>query len=431
MTSMPNAAAATSRYQQKQEIVLARAAELFNANGLKATTLASIADSVGLATNSITYYYRKKEDLAQACLLRTMAAFERITAEAAQHATPPERLRACLLGHAQLQAAIVRHEHPPLMLFNDTRAMPETHAPQLFAAYANVFRGLRGLLDSPDAPNGTGASNASEALETFASPLSRMGLNARAHLLLSVINWMSTWLSDAYEPEEFPRTMGRVADVLLHGMGGSTPSQPLGAIIDWQPVLHTDARQEAFLRTATLLLNEQGYRGASVEKIAARLKRSKGAFYHHNEHKQDLILACFERTFEQLRQALCLAQQHSGSGRDRLFSAALALVRFQVSAQGPMLYSSALSALPGLTERVLVRRNLRRLSGRVAALLVDGLQDGSVPALDTAICAQVVMASLTAAAELRQWVHATDDHALADLYVRPLFEGLQRTLPSV
>ncbi|MGG2362072.1 TetR/AcrR family transcriptional regulator, partial [Salmonella enterica] len=64
----------TRRYNQKRDAILDAAAVLFNQKGLKGTTLAAVADSVGLMTNSVTYYYRKKEELATAGLLRSIAS---------------------------------------------------------------------------------------------------------------------------------------------------------------------------------------------------------------------------------------------------------------------------------------------------------------------------------------------------------------------
>ncbi|MDN8891457.1 helix-turn-helix domain-containing protein, partial [Staphylococcus aureus] len=57
------------------------------------------------------------------------------------------------------------------------------------------------------------------------------------------------------------------------------------------------AAQQRFLQAATRLINERGYRGASVERIASELNVTKGSFYHHLEAKDDLVLACFRRSF--------------------------------------------------------------------------------------------------------------------------------------
>ncbi|WP_236904097.1 TetR/AcrR family transcriptional regulator [Comamonas serinivorans] len=401
----PKSEAPTQRYQQKREVVLSQAALLFNEQGLKSATLASIAEGVGLATNSLTYYYRKKEDLAQACLLRSAAAYDQVVVAALGHAQPADRLRAYLQGHVALLAAIARGDHPPLMYFSDTRALPGPQAKQVFDAYADLFRHVR------------------DVLRASHLPLVRDALNARAHVLLSVVNWMGPWLLEAYEVDEYLRVADGIADLLIHGLGATgRASQAVPLITGWEPQPHADATSEAFLRTATWLLNEHGYRGASVDNIAAHLNRSKGAFYHHHDHKQDLIAACFERTFDFMRQALSLAQQAPGPGLDRAYSAALAITQVQVSPQGPLLYSSAFSALPSRAHRLQASRALRKLSSRITALLVEGLRDGSVRPLDGAMAAQVLTAGITGGAVLRHWTAKPE--AAVELFVRPMFDGL-------
>ena len=68
---------------------------------------------------------------------------------------------------------------------------------------------------------------------------------------------------------------------------------------------------------ATLLVNEQGYHGASIDKISTQLHVTKGSssssssYHHHNNNdnnEQDLIFTCFERTFAVLRCGLSLAE---------------------------------------------------------------------------------------------------------------------------
>jgi AcrR family transcriptional regulator len=181
---------------------------------------------------------------------------------------------------------------------------------------------------------------------------------------------------------------------------------------------------EAYLRTATRLLNDQGYRGASVERIAGLMNRTKGAFYHHHGNKLDLISACFERTFDMLRQVFSMAQASPGAGRDRAYSAALALALFQLSPGGPLLRTSALSALPEASQRRRARRTLHRLTERMTDMLVDGMADGSVRPLDPGIAAAVINACITASASLSHWTRDVHADNVAEFFVRPLFEGM-------
>src|SRR4051812_1614497 len=105
------AAARTNRFQEKREAVLSAAAQLFNEHGVKGATLSDIAAGVGLVTNSVTYYYRKKEDLATACYERSIAAFDALAQRAAESPSVPVRVRSFLMLYAQLLADIAAGRH--------------------------------------------------------------------------------------------------------------------------------------------------------------------------------------------------------------------------------------------------------------------------------------------------------------------------------
>ncbi len=406
--------ALTSRYQEKRDTILAAAAQQFNALGVKGTKLSEIAASVGLVTTSITYYYRKKEDLATACFLRAIAAHKALALQAASADGVAARVARLFELHANMLTAIEQGEQPPLMVFSDIRALPAAQASTVFVAYTDMFRSVRALLTGP---------------ETAA--LEREELNARSHLLVSTVHWVRAWIK-RYEVDEYAHIAHRVSDLVLHGLAAAGQAWPADARM---AALHFDATTaaavalgddtaDAFLRAATELVNEQGYRGASVDKISARLHVTKGSFYHHNETKHDLITACFERSFAVLRHSLRAAEQAPGPGWLRACAAAAALVQFQLSPRGPLLRSTATSALPDDDQRGLVRRTLQQLTERIASVLVDGMVDGSVRPLDSAIASQLLASAINAAAELRRWVPAAHAGNATALYTRPALLGL-------
>jgi len=408
MTAVTAREPQTARFQEKRDAILNAAAAQFNAQGVKGATLAGIAASVGLVTNSVTYYYRKKEDLATACFLRAIVLFDGIAEAAAREATVEARVRAFLAGHAALLAAVALGEHPPVVAFSDVRALPSPQLETVHIAYTGMFRRVRALFKD-------------EATAHWP----REVRNARTHLLLSLVHWLPAWFG-RYEAAQYPRMAARVADIVLHGLGAPAARWEAVALSD-EAMLHgpTDnAAMDAFLRAATALLNEQGYRGASVDKISARLHVTKGSFYHHNDNKLDLISACFERTFEVIRRAFQLAEDAGGSGWQRAGLAARMLVRFQRSAEGPLLRLSSTSALPEAADRARVHMTLQQRIERLAAMLVDGLVDGSVRPLDTALAAQLLVGAINGAAELHRWVPDASEASVVELYLRPAFMGL-------
>ncbi|UHC18805.1 TetR/AcrR family transcriptional regulator [Methylobacterium currus] len=392
----------TRRYAQKRDAILHAAAALINEAGVKGTTLADVARSVGLMTNSVTYYYRRKEDLAAACFLHTIGVLDGLVARAEAAPDGPARLARLLDLAVAHRAAMAAGEEPDIAVLNDVRALPAPQAESVFSAYNALFRRLRGLFDDDG--------------------LDRQDRNARTHLLLSVIHSTRLWIH-RYEPRDYARAGVRMADLLTSGL--AAPGS------EWRPVLlpeqappeESEVSPEAFLRAATILINQQGYRGASVEKISGLLKVTKGSFYHHNDNKDDLVANCFARSFAQIRAVQDAADANGGSGWDRICTASATLVRSQLGPGGPLLRVTAFSALPEAL-RTETRRTMNRLTERFGFCLVDGMVDGSVRPHDAGIAAQLVSSMVNAAAELPAWVPGVTPDNAADLYARPLFLGL-------
>ena len=395
----------TARYERKREAILEAAATLFNARGLNGTTIADVAQAVGLTTTSITYYYRKKEDLASACLLRAIATIDDLALAADAAPTPADRLTTFVRLYFALQADIADLRQPAMINFWDLRAMAGAGAETAAAAFSDLFRHFRRWFADPAGP-----------------PLTRKEQNARAHLVFAAFLWAKEWLS-RIETDDYPRAAEWLADVLVNGLAGPGADWEVIAREPPAPRPSTEVSREAFLRAATELVNEQGYRGASVDRISAKLSVTKGSFYHHNENKDDLVAQCFHRTFDAIRAAHRAATPGSGSGWARLSMVAASLVRHQLSAHGPLLRYSALSAMPEAVRPVLLR-DFDRLAHRTAGIIVDGIADGSIRPVDPMIAAQLVTGMINSAAELRHWVHDIAEETAVDLFVRPCLVGV-------
>jgi AcrR family transcriptional regulator len=408
MLKDPAQARLTRRYVEKREAILDAAARRFNHKGVRGTTLSDVAQDVGLSTNSITYYYRKKEDLVVACLMRTIGEMVDIASAALRRETPQARVEAFITLFFERLARTGTGERAELMSFREIRALPDSHADIAFDAYTDMFRRIRQLLRE----------------RMPADAAQRSALSARAHLLLSLATGAMTWV-ERYEPEDYPKVAQTVVDVLLHGI--AAPSSRWADQLDVAALLpepdKPETTQDAFLRAATELLNEQGYRGASADRISARLNLTKGSFYHHNENKDDLISACIDRMFAVIRNTQARVENGPGTGWDKLCAVSRALVHYQFSSQGPLLRLTIYGALPEemRKEKMLT---MSRLSARIVRFLVQGMQDGSIRPLDQGIAALQVNSMINAAVELHRWVRdARADNASA-LFVRPLLMGI-------
>ena len=395
---------ATRRFSQKREAIMAAATEILNRHGVKGITLAGVAEKVGLITTSVTYYFRKKEDLASACFVSGIERLSALVAEARGEASAVERVRRLLQLYLALSARIAQGLEPPIPIFSDIRALSHEHVGPVAAAYGELFRKIRGLLQGPDT-----------------RWMSRGAASARTQILLEQLLWSMAWLP-RYDVEDYPRVCERMHDILAFGLGVPGAAW-VPATLALQTGVPGDGARDAFLLAATRLINQRGYRGASVERISAVLSVTKGSFYHYHSAKDDVIAACFERSFEIVRRAQAEARALAGDEWLQLTSAAAALVDFQLSEAGPLLRTSALIALPEAIRAQMIEQSAR-LSDRFAAMISDGIAAGVLRPVDSAIAAQMLTATINAAADLPVILRGVDRAVAAGLYAKPMFTGL-------
>lgn len=397
MTSDPS-----PRYLRRRNAIVASAVQALNRKGVRGMTLADVASGLGIVPTGIIYYFKNKEELAAACFERAIALYVELIGVAQGHATRRERIEAFNAAYFEYRRRAALGGSDVIAIFNDVRAL---NVEPINQAYIEMFRAARRLFE------GTGAAS-----------LSRAERNARTHLLLSQAFWAVVWLP-RFETEDYSRAAARASAILTDGL--ATPG------VTWAPVALPPLVQtggdaesgEMFLKAATQLINEEGYLGASVEKISARINVTKGAFYHHNETKDELVVACFERTFEVMRRAIREAEAVSKTGYQTLSTAAAALVDHQMSGAAPLLRTSALTSAPESIQPQLVAK-FDRISDLFASLISDGIADGSVRPVDVNIAAQMITAAINAAAELSYWTPGTKAEQAGLFYLKPLFEGL-------
>src|SRR6476661_8392350 len=134
-----HATVATVRYNKKKEAIIAAAAGILNRRGVRGMTLADVAASVDLITTSVTYYFKKKEDLASACFLRGLERLETLVVEAAAEPNVSARLLTLIDRYLDLRRRIAAEEAAPIPVFSDIRALTAPHQAPVVAAYRDLF----------------------------------------------------------------------------------------------------------------------------------------------------------------------------------------------------------------------------------------------------------------------------------------------------
>jgi|TARA_R100000935_G_scaffold51602_1_gene78285 AcrR family transcriptional regulator len=395
-----------ARYAARRDAILSAACKVFIDQGVSGFTLAAVAKRMDLHPVSLTYYFKRKEDLAAECMRLTLSRFDAMLEEAEREETAQARLRAFVGAYFETRRGIVLGEAPRLLPFGEITQIGAPGDEELVEAYRALRQRLARLLRPSDAPWLTG-------------PRRYM----LAHLIIDQLCWSDTWIA-GYEIADFGRVAEKISDVMINGLAAPGRTRPDRPLLDLgaPPAQNDEVTRERFLVAATEIINREGYRGASVDKISAYLNVTKGSFYHHNTDKDELARACFERTFDLIDEAKTRGRSEA-SGWERLWLISASLTAHQTSGErGRMLRHFALSAMPGELRRSISGR-FQQIANAFSGIIADGIADGSIRPADPLLSAHLVMAMFNSVLLLEHWGEDATVETVMSAYVRPALMG--------
>jgi AcrR family transcriptional regulator len=396
----------SDRFRAKRDRILDAAAQIINEKGLRGLTFVSVAELVEMNTTSITYYFKRKELLAAATLERSIEDMLDAVTRSAREATPEARVSRLVRIVLDNIAEERTGTRPARARLSDMRALNEELRDELGVQYMNMFRQVVDFFDVPRGDKG------------------REIAWARTHVLLDTLHWCRIWISK-YSVGDYDRVHARLMELYRYGYA-TDDAQWAPVALDVQDIDDStdEINRETYLRAATVTINERGYRGASVERIAAFLNVSKGSFYHHLDGKDDLVLDCFDRSYGRVSRVQRAAMALPGTWWDRLSAATATLTEVQFDSRVPLLRITALTALPREMRGPILRRS-DRMAQRFAGMMIDGITEGSIRPIDPLIASQCLVSSLNSAFDFRRWAeHRSDPETAIRLYSQPLAFGL-------
>lgn len=396
----------TNRFRGKRELIIEAATALIIRDGVNGMTLADVGKEVGLNTTSITYYFKRKELLAEACFNHALDRIEYLVSRAERESTPRAKVFTYMKENFDVLERVQRGVDRRIIV-SGILSMEEPMRTTLTERYQAIFRRIRGFFGP------------------FRNEEEKRRNTARAHVLQETILWLPNWLP-RYSVDDFDRVCIRLFEVFDKGIALREA--------DWAPQLldfggDDESAERNFLLAATRLINERGYRGASVVRIASQLNVTKGSFYHHLGAKDELVLECFQKSFSTLSQAQSLAHTAGGSFWQRLSSAVATLLDVQFSERGPLLRTTALHALPSEIRKNVVEKFIQ-IATHFAGMMIDGITERSIRAVDPLVAAQALMVMLNAAYELRNWSSRQDRSDAIAVYASTLMYGIFDVAPT-
>ncbi|MBP7648285.1 MAG: TetR/AcrR family transcriptional regulator [Phenylobacterium sp.] len=378
--------------------ILAAASKVFARKGQDDFSLAAVAREMKLHPVSLTYYFNKKEDLLTAVLLDAVERYEELLSIAQGAPTPPERLRKFIEAFFIARRRIAERGLPPLL---DLTEFPERAEGQADVAQSSRQRAadhLAALLGDAEWP--------------WMSAPRRALLS---ELTIGLLAWSDAWLWQ-YDPEDYPRAAAGLADLMLNGLSTEPFSFPEGQFADHPP---GDTRDQ-LLAAATGLINQVGLRGASVDKIPARVGLTKGSLYHHLDSKDEIMAACAERTLDQVKDAN-LKASNLIDGIERVAMAMTTLASRQAKTGGEALLApGTIWGEEGASAHRSRRVHLLRAVRSMSDVLLEGMRDGSIRQVDPNLAGHYL---LSVAALARHASRSIKTSELGDDYLRPALQG--------
>ncbi|MDB5470945.1 MAG: hypothetical protein JWR84_2505 [Caulobacter sp.] len=368
----------TAKRNLKREALLAHATRLFNLRGIAATSLADIAEELGLTRASLYYYVDDRDELVFQCYQRACDQTAEDLALASTDATD---------GFGKVLAFVARATDPARPATAVLSEVPFLGEPHRAAIETASRRNAVRLQDLIEAGIADGSLRPCDARTV-------------AHVLIGILSWAQLsphWVGGADGRAFRKRVRADFSLLLTKGasVAGACPPCPVEAEIFLPGRFNAFDRAEAaemktaqLVATASQLFNRQGIEATSLDDISAALGATKGVVYHYMQDKTDLVLRCYERAFDLFDGFVASAQKAGTDGLSRTIIGVHLNTQAQVGALSPLMPQAGMQALPSQTRLALTRR-ARALRVRFAGWLRQGMADGSCNPCDVVIRAQI------------------------------------------
>jgi len=367
-TDDPSVATSPSRHER----VLDEAARQLNSKGVLLTSLAEIAEKLGVSRSAMYYYVADRRDLVFQC-------YQRAAQITARHLAEATRTRGTADG----------------ILRNFVTRMLDPNEPEI-AARAEIA-----MMDAPQCDTIQGLHDALVArlarlIETGQAEgvFRPCDVDINARIILSLVTWAplaAPW-AHAIGPLGHSRLLAAAIGTLFEGFSTvrripefrpldlSTLMPPSVQAFDREAALQ--AKREALLRVASRLFNRKGIDSTSLEEIAAQVGATKRTVHHHLGSKADLVIACFERAF---RIFFCIKDGMLAYSGSRL--EALAAAMYACSIAYPSEDLTPLSPLVGFAAippdgQAKIERYGDELGEAYHTVIRRGIEEGSVRGVD-------------------------------------------------
>jgi AcrR family transcriptional regulator len=365
--SQPAAETRSSR-GAKRMLVLDEAAKALNRRGVSQTSLAEIAQSVGVSRAALYYYFEDQEDLVFQCYRRSCELMARSLNEAVGRGGDALAITEAFVDGMLGPAA------PEFAALSEAAFLREEQRNTIFGLYEGLRASLADILEE-------GARR---------GELRTCGAGVVAQSIIGLISWIPMarrWRTS--DPLSDADLVDAIKVVLRDGVAADrsaavrytpfdvSPTQlPVGRVFDTGAV--AQARQEALLAAASWLFNLKGIDATSLEEIALRVGVTKKVIYHNVGDKQTLVVQCYRRSFQFYEEVARRMERYEGPRIDAVCACAHALAEASLREDvAPLAPLAGFEALPEAAREEIQASALRLMDMHLRAY-ATGKAEGSV-----------------------------------------------------
>ena len=403
------------QHETKLQTILSEAAHLFNFQGTTATTLGDIATSIGLTKTSLYYYARNKEELVFKCYLASCDAGDEMMTEAKNDAATGLD---CLCNFVKLffarWAAVEAGRQPYTAMLTEIPTLASEHRKTIESRVNKHFDTMLGFVE-----NGIEDGSISNCAPI---PTTRA--------FLAIIYWAYVWYPTVPN-EKRPAAVKQLLNLIKGGISSDPykfgnltfPKIDAQLLAGFDREQQNDLKRVAFLQVGSMMFNQRGYMGASLDDVAEQLDVTKGAFYYHIKNKEDLLYQCFRRSLELIDNMINQATDDGHTGAEKIELALRYLFNIQHSENGPLI---GFRCLPSLStdRRQEILHLTKESSDRLGELINEGIEDGSLRDVDPIITENAIVGAMDAAPEIATHLRFSDNSRVSAEYLELFFNGI-------
>ena len=405
------------QHQLKFQAILSGAAQLFNWQGSRATTLADIAGSMKLTKTCVYYYVKTKEDLIYQCYVSSCDMWlDQVQTANQLSGNGLEKVVALVKGHFYQYIDTLQGIGPHYAMLSEISALEQPHAEDIKQRWSLIFAGCQQMVEQ----------GIEEGLIEDLDPA------VIVSGIFSILQWFPVWLNRSHGANPEPVIQG-VLDILLNGLSAQPhqfddiqfPQLSSLPLDSFDREYQSRIKREAFFRVGSIFFNQKGYKGTSLDEIASSLDVTKGAFYYHIKNKEELLYQCFNRTLDVESRLLNRAGDSQVSGLKKVELSLRYLFNIQFSEDGPLIRYRALPSLDEQHRKAILKAS-KNNSKILGTYMGEGLADGTLRRMDVDIAQNMLSGAVEASPDLANWMADIRLPEVSAAYFHLFINGLSR-----